>query len=138
MYHKVRYAYFGFHLYFNQERGAIVKSLSDLTKSHRLAHGEDIPRIFELLQGGNLLDSVLVRDLNSVDQGVYPLTDVARRPFTTEFVFGYHVLHGIDLTTGGRRSLRITEGGVVELSVEGNSDWFPPSMGSVRLYIPRA
>lgn len=99
-----------------------------------VAMDADIPTIHTLL-GSHQLDLVLVRDLNS--HGItYPLTDIAEGPFTTEMAHGYHVLHGIDVATKERKSLRIGDLGVVELSSPERSDWCQASLGAIRLYIP--
>ena len=106
-----------------------------LKHTHRTAQGEDLPLICKIMKKGPA--SIYVRDLNSVDKP-FLFTEVAKGPFTTEFIFGHHVLHGRDIKTNQRKSLRITDTNhVVELSTHENTEWCTPSLGAIRLLIPK-
>ena len=103
-------------------------------KGYRLAVGADVPHLCELLKAEHG-EKILVRDIAS-GQKAFPFTEYAQGPFSSEFVFGSHVLHGFDKKTGKRASLRIVENHVVEVNNEDEPTWCARSLGSVRLYIP--
>lgn len=107
--------------------------------THGIAHDEDIPDVLELLRRG-CTRAIMLQNIGT--EGTHshiPLTDVIAGPYTMEIDDDRNVLHGHNITTGDRKSLRLRGNcGIVQISNCNWKDWYDfGGHGATRLMINR-
>ncbi len=100
--------------------------------SHRQATNADIPIIVELANAHP--DNIWVRDLFR-GGSPFPLSDVARGPYTLSQEDNFFVMSGTDNATMHPAKLRI-RGDIVEVMNDRFLKWAGPSMDGIRLFVP--
>ena len=122
-----------------------------LKQKFRVAKNEDIPVIGRLLAKNPA--AVYVQSIIKENPPVL-LTTIIRQDVTTELLFGYNTLHGIEEVTGRTRSLRIveetdesvdsrlgrkgeTKKNVVQSHYLGTDGWWQVPLEIAKIYIPR-
>lgn len=111
--------------------GENAMNAQDLLKTHRLAHNEDVPRLVDV--ANQQPDLIIVRNLFYDDH--YTLSEYAVGPFNCVKEGDFNVLVGLTKETRTPSKLRFVNS-VVELFYA-DTRWEQPSLGGVRLYLPK-